>query len=138
MKPLSVALAALIVAPIATLPVVLPVSSADAATSWGHASAPDQTIRSGCRDYRFHYDVTAPGDEWMAELTLVNPHGRQVSTRTYESAAEKRTGTGTFELCEPTTSPGRYRIKMKVTSYDDRASSARQVAPGTFRLTSKR
>lgn len=130
----AVLLAALIAFPTATLSA----APAGATTSWGRASAPDQTIKAGCRDYRFHYEVTAPGEEWMAELTLVNPRGRKVSTRTYESAAERRAGTGSFELCQPTTTPGRYKITMKVTSYDDRASSARKVAPAAFRLTARR
>lgn len=133
-----VATVALVTA-VGALTVAVPAPAADAAeAAWGHASAPTQKIKPGCRDYRFHYDVTVPGDEWMAEITLVDPRGGKVSTRTYESSTYASSGAGTFRLCKPTTRPGRYRIDMLVTSYDDRAVSARHVAPSTFRLVARR
>lgn len=118
--------------------VLVGAGAAGADSSWGRASAPDQTIKSGCRDYRFHYDVTAPGEAWMAELTLVNPHGRKVSALTYRSEEEPRSGAGSFNLCRATTSPGRYRIALKVTSYDARAEDVQRAAPATFRLLARR
>ena len=138
-------LVAVLAAPIALVAAAGALSVAGAAApaaaaeaSWGRTAAPTQTIRAGCRDYRFHYDVTVPGDAWMTEITLVNPRGKKVATRTYDSEAYAPSGTGTFELCQPTTAPGRYRITMKVTSYDDRAVSARRADPSALRLVARR
>ena len=139
MKRLAVVLAALIAVIAAAVGVSTTVAApAGAASSWGRVSAPDQTIKAGCHGYRFHYDVTAPGDAWMAEFTLLNPNGRKVSSHTFESAAEKPSGTSTFDLCTDLTIPGRYQIKMKVTSYDYRAASTQQGQPDAFRLKARR
>ncbi|CAN5662851.1 hypothetical protein BH11ACT8_BH11ACT8_35880 [soil metagenome] len=112
-------------------------AGAASSSRWGQAAAKDQTIKRGCRDYPFHYRINAPGDAWMAEMTLVNPNGRKVGTHTFESAEDRASDRATFELCKATTRPGRYRIAMKVTSYDARTASTRRAKPATFRLEAR-
>ena len=133
MKNLTAALLAslALVAATLSLPGAAP---AGAEASWGQVTARKQTIKKGCRDYRYSYRISVPGDAWMAEDTLVSPNGRKVATCTYDSDTRPDAGTGTWELCSATTKPGRYRIRLKVTSYDGYAVDERRTEVRRFRL----
>lgn len=111
-------------------------SGADSASSWGTAVAKRQELRSGCRGYKFTYRIDAPGDDWMAEISLVNPAGETLAAHSYKgSAGDPRSATRRFRFCDASTTPGRHKITLKVTSYDARTESSRRSDPTRFRLT---
>jgi len=117
--------------------VVGALSRGDDATSsgWGKATAAKQRLRDGCRGYPFRYVVDVPGDAWMAEITLVNPRGREIASRTYQSTNDPARAKRRFRFCDVSTEPGRHSIRMLVTSYDYRAEHERRSDPTIFRLT---
>lgn len=114
---------------------VLPLTQQPTRTpSYGRATAPDQRLRPGCHDYRFHYRITAPGDGWMAEIVLINPGGRRIVNETFVSGQHPREASRTWTVCDTVTRPGRHTIELRVTNYDGRQESE-QVRTSAFRLT---
>ena len=110
--------------------------AAERTSSYGSTLAKRQTLRSGCHAYRFRYRVNAPGDDWMAELTLVSPDGDNLASHTYKrSAGDPRRASRRFRFCDVSTTPGRHKIRMRVTAYDGFAESSRRSAPTRFMLT---
>jgi hypothetical protein len=105
-------------------------------SAYGSSAAERQTLRAGCHGYRFRYRVDAPGDDWMAELTLVSPSGDALASHTFkQSAGDPRRATRRFRFCDVSTTPGRHTITMLVTAYDYRDESRRRSEPTRFRLT---
>src|SRR3954453_4672975 len=39
----------------------------------GRTGAPDGTLRSGCHNYRYHYVVATPTNDWTLETFLKDP-----------------------------------------------------------------
>lgn len=113
-------------------------SGAESTASYGATSAQRQVLRSGCRTYAFKYRITAPGNDWMAEISLISPSGVSLSSHTFKkSAGDARKDTRRFRLCDASTEPGRHTITMKVTSYDTRTEDTRRSTPTRFRLTNR-
>lgn len=111
-------------------------AAADETSSWGGTSAKHQKLRSGCRGYRFTYRIRVPGDDWMAEISLISPAGDSLASHTFKrSAGDPRRDTRRFRVCDVSTTPGRHTIRMRVTSYDYRDEVTRRSAPTRFRLT---
>ena len=111
-------------------------AGADRAASYGSTDAKRQRLRSGCRAYTFRYRITAPGDDWMAEISVAGPDGKSLAAHAYKgSAGDPRRAKRRFRFCEASTTPGRHTITMRVTSYDSYAEDTRRSAPTRFRLT---
>jgi len=104
--------------------------------TFGSSSAKAQQLKQGCRSYRFRYRITAPGEDWMAELTLVSPSGAALASHTFKrSAGDPARDTRRFRVCSASTTPGRHTITMLVTSYGYRDETSRRSEPTHFRLT---
>ncbi|WP_134742446.1 hypothetical protein [Nocardioides sp. 503] len=104
--------------------------------TWGRVRAPDQTLRRGCRSYRFAYRVTPPGTAWTAEVRVLSPRGRAVASRTFVSESDPAAAVRRFRVCRAAVAPGRFTLRMLVTSYAgtfDQGSKA-HVRPTHFRL----
>jgi hypothetical protein len=106
---------------------------------WGRARAPDQVLRRGCNKYRFRYRVNPPaGEDWLAEIFLVNPDGTALGYQAYQTDTpdpDPRVGRGRFTICKNSTRFGRHKLRMKVTWYDrEDAPHPGWVRPTYFRL----
>ncbi|WP_193613187.1 hypothetical protein [Nocardioides lijunqiniae] len=125
-----------LVAPSSAATATAPRTTTGYEPTWGRTSAPNQTLRRGCRNYRLSYRVTPPGSRWTAELRVLSPRGRSVAARTLVSEKDAAAGVRRFQLCRATVAPGRFTIRMLVTSYADRYDdgSVARVAPSHFRL----
>lgn len=111
-------------------------AGAEASTSYGSTLAKRQTLRSGCHAYRFRYRVTAPGDDWMAEISVISPDGDSLASHAYKgSADDPRKASRRFRFCDASTTPGRHTITMRVTSYDSFAEDTQRSDLTRFRLT---
>ena len=52
--------------------VLLGVLPAGATTAkYGHTGARDRPLRDGCHDYRYHYVIKTPTNDWTLETFLV-------------------------------------------------------------------
>lgn len=103
--------------------------------TWGSTKAPNQVLRRGCAPYRYRYTVTAPTDEWAAEIFLVGPRGKGIASAAFDAGANRARSKAVFRLCAPSLRVGRYTIRMKITWQDGFDQSAGFVRPSTFRLT---
>lgn len=111
-------------------------TGADATSSYGSTLAKRQTLRSGCHAYRFRYRITAPGSDWLAEISLVSPDGDSLAAHSFKgSAGDPRRASRRFRFCDVSTTPGRHTITMRVTSYEVFAENTRRSAATTFRIS---
>ncbi|HWJ82202.1 MAG TPA: hypothetical protein VNS55_08195 [Nocardioides sp.] len=125
------------------LPVPAVVPAADAVTyhHWGRAAAPDQVLRRGCRNYRYHYRVNAPTNSWLVEIFLVSPTGKGLGYQVLNSqdGVDPPKGRRHFRVCRSSTVPGRHKLRMKVTWYYpsdlEHTPHTGWVRPTYFRLT---
>ena len=132
MTPVTRSLLALLVATL----VVLSSGPAEAG-SVGHTWAPDGTLRSGCHNYRYHYVIKTPTNDWTLETFLVDPTGDTLASGTFISGTDPRRGPGRFRFCRYSTRPGTFTIRAKVHWYSGPGSEEhrRWFKPSTFRLT---
>lgn len=92
---------------------------------YGRTWRKDGTLRQGCHGYRFAYRVRPAAvldgadDDWAAEFFLVDPRGRGLGTVAKDSDIDPRRGSARFRVCRETTRPGRFRIRGKLSVYDD-------------------
>ena len=101
---------------------------------WGKTRAPDQVLRRGCRYYKYRYAVNPPGPDWTAEIFLVEPGGDILSNAVYFPASDPATATRYWRICRSSTTPGRFKMRMKVTWYDNYDQHIGWVKPGYFWL----
>src|SRR3954451_13996272 len=52
-------------------------------SDYGHTSARDGVLRSGCHDYRYRYVVTPPTGDWTVETFLLDRTGDSIASGTY-------------------------------------------------------
>lgn len=107
---------------------------------WGSTRAPDQILRQGCRNYAYAYTINPPDSDWSAELTLLGPSRATVASATFFSDSDPTRAVAKFRFCRAATQPGRFKIRMKVTTYADDYDLGTHgfVKPGYFRLTRPR
>ena len=102
-----------------------PVSAGD--SDYGRTWRKDGTLRQGCHSYRFNYRVRpaavleGANDDWAAEFFLVDPRGRGLGSVAKDSDIDPRRGHGKIRVCRETTRPGRFKIRGKLSVYDDGA-----------------
>lgn len=102
---------------------------------WGSTRAPDQVLRAGCRNYRFSYRINTPNDEWQAEVFFTDPKGRAIAHKIFDAGSDPRADTRTFRTCRPSTTPGRFKIRMRVAYTEGYERHLAFVDPSFFRLT---
>ncbi|WP_341927222.1 hypothetical protein [Nocardioides psychrotolerans] len=108
------------------------------AASWGSTKAPDQVLRKGCRDYRFFYKITTPNNEWQAEMFITDPKRRPIASVLADAGSQPRQGILSFRTCRASTTPGRFKIRMRVTYTEGYEKHVGFVKPSYFRLVSPR
>ncbi|MDP2771975.1 MAG: hypothetical protein Q8O61_00340 [Nocardioides sp.] len=102
---------------------------------WGRTRAPDQVLRKGCRLYKYHYAVKPPSADWTAEVFLIEPGGNTLAHAVYSPDSDPAVGNRHWRICRPTTTPGRFRMRMKIVWYDNFDGHVGWVRPSYFRLT---
>ena len=102
---------------------------------WGRTRAPDQVLRKGCRYYKYHYAVKPPSADWTAEIFLIEPGGNTLAHAVYSPDSDPAVGNRHWRICRATTTPGRFRMRMKIVWYDNYDGHVGWVRPSYFRLT---
>lgn len=114
--------------------ILLAATPASAARSYGHTGSADRKLRDGCHNYRYHYVIKTPTNDWTLETFLVDPTGDTIASGTFIAGTDPRRGPGWFRFCRYSTRPGTFTIRAKVHWYDD-SEHKRWFKPSTFRLT---
>lgn len=114
---------------------VVPAGPGLANTSkYGHTGSPDRVLRHGCHNYRYHYVVKAPTNDWTLETFLVDPRREKLSSGAFASESDPRRGHGHWRICHTTTRPGTFKIKAKLTWYNGYDGHKVWFKPSYFRL----
>lgn len=101
---------------------------------WGRTSAKDGALRFGCHFYKYRYVIDPPTNDWAAETFLVDPTGDKLASGALDTDSDPATGRAHFRFCSPSTIPGKFTIKMKITYNDGFDINHGWVKPSTFRL----
>lgn len=137
-RPIPAALAAAALTLGATL-APTPPAAAYEHRDWGSTGAPDRPLRSGCHGYNYHYVVDPPSDDWAAEIFLVDPRGVKLASGAIDVDSDPARGQRSWTICGPSTVPGRFTIKMRVTWQTSITEIHKGwVEPSHFRLYRKR
>jgi hypothetical protein len=102
---------------------------------YGHTSARDGTLRSGCHNYRYRYVVTPPTDDWTLETYLVDRTGEGIASGTYFSDSDPARNRPIFRFCRYSTYAGRFTIRAKLHWYDGSVGHRVWLKPSHFRLS---
>lgn len=97
---------------------LLVAAPASANTSeYGHTGARDRVLRPSCHNYRYHFVVKAPTNDWTLETFLIDPTGDTLASGAFSSESEDNRDHGHFRICQFNTRPGRFAIRAKLTWY---------------------
>jgi hypothetical protein len=108
-------------------------TSAD--SEYGRTAAVDGTLRKGCHNYGYRYEVTAPTNDWSLETFLRGPRGEGVASGTFLADSDPRAQQARFRLCRYATRPGRFTIRALLHWYGDDGEEHRVwLEPTRFRL----
>jgi hypothetical protein len=120
---------------------VLPPPAQAGDVDHGRVWRKDGRLQPGCHLYRFQYRVRplavdpTNDDDWALEVFLSDRRGRGLGAVAKDSAIDPRRGAGTFRLCRQTTVPGKFKLRGKLSVYDDgELVEETWVKPGFFRL----
>jgi len=107
-----------------------------ASDSWGKVSSKNHTLQRGCHRYTYRYEITAPTDDWSAEVFIIGPDGTGLASGIIDTNADPDRGKKKYKLCSPSTTVGRHKIRMKVTyNPGPRMVADGYVKPAKFRFT---
>jgi hypothetical protein len=104
-------------------------------SSPGHTRAADGRLRSGCHNYRYHYVVATPTDDWTLETFLVDRTGETIASGALLSDSDPRRGGARFRFCRYSTRAGEFTIRAKVHWYNGSEEHEAFFKPSHFRLT---
>ncbi|MDN4163559.1 hypothetical protein [Nocardioides abyssi] len=102
--------------------------------SWGKTAAPNGVLAKGCKKYPYRYKLTLPTDDWEVDLVIKDRRGNKVASAYLLSDSEQPQGKRWFRLCGPTTVPGKFVIRAKVSSWDGWEEDERRLPNSSFRL----
>ncbi len=107
-----------------------------AAETLGSTSARNQVLHQGCHKYPFSYRVNPPRETttWSAEIFLIGPRGNGLASAYLLSPEDATRGKLAWRLCRASITPGKYKMRMKVTFIDTYDVDTARVKPTTFRL----
>ncbi len=105
----------------------------------GTLTARNGRLRRGCHRYGYRYSVYSPYGDWMLELKVVDPRGKAVHAMTFMSIRGPEAGPVRYTLCRRGTRPGKFRVRGKLTWYDDPSvPNVVNLPPAVFRLRKPR
>ncbi len=102
---------------------------------WGTTDGKNAVLKFGCHNYKYIYKVTPPTKEWTAEIFLDDPTGETLASAAFDNYVDPKRGKAFWRICKPSTEPGRFKIRMKVTAYTSSQDyRAAWTKPTFFRL----
>ncbi|MBU1801906.1 hypothetical protein [Nocardioides sp.] len=122
---------------VASLLVMISPGQSDAGRSfkpYGSISSKNFVLKRGCHTYFYRYEITPPTEEWDAEVFIVSPDGTGLASDVIFSAVDKKRGRNSYEVCRPSTTYGKHKLKMKVTFNRGREVFDGFVKPSSFRF----
>ena len=109
-------------------------SSGAAYEPWGGTSAKDQFLKRSCAHYPYRYRIDPPVDDWAAEIFLSGPNGVPIASAALDIDSDPAVGKEHWRLCLSSITPGRYKMRMKITYLDGYEKFEGFVKPSYFRL----
>ena len=88
-----------------------------------------------CAHYAYRYRIKPPINDWAAETFLIGPNGVPLSSGALDVGSDPAVGKEHFRLCKASITPGRYKIRMKITYLDGYDKFEGFVKPSYFRIT---
>lgn len=121
------------------LPTLFPTPTATPTSTEPPASAtvssPDGRLRKGCKRYLMTYEIIAPSEEWVLEVSVVDRTGSGLASFALIGGTEPKAGKDDFRICRWATVPGKFRIRAKLSWYDNVGQETVVRAPvAKFRL----
>jgi hypothetical protein len=103
----------------------------------GVTRARNQVLHPGCHGYAYSYKITPPAytSTWSAEIFLTGPKGARVGSVYLLSPADPASGKRVWRMCRASIIPGKYTMKMRVTTIDIYDLQTTWVQPTTFRIS---
>jgi hypothetical protein len=103
---------------------------------WGKTRAPDQVLKKGCNNYRYHYRLTPPEGTWALETFIKGPRGKRLASGAFSSDFDPNRDWARFRICKATTRVGRFTIKAKVSVQNGPVEYTEGwLEPSHFRMT---
>lgn len=88
-------------------------SAAPKRHEWGRITAPDGVLRPGCHRYTYRWDLHPPQGDWAVEIFVIRK-GKRVASQGHLVGQDPLRGQGHYKLCRPTSAPGQYVIRGKL------------------------
>lgn len=115
-----------------------PASAAPKRHEWGRITAPDGVLRPGCHRYTYTYDLHPPTGDWAVEVFVIH-NGQKVTSQGHLVGQDPLRGQGRYKLCRPTSTPGSWRIRGKLSVQNGPDEYAEGwIQPAFYRLRGKR
>lgn len=92
-------------------------------SDYGRTHAEDGELRSGCHNYPYRYVVTPPKNDWLLETFLDDRTGETVASGMYSSDSDPARNRSHFRFCRYSTYAGKFKIRAKLTWYDDQGGA---------------
>ena len=107
---------------------------------WGKTAAKNGFLKKRCKNYKYSYAITPPEGNWGLELFLRGPKGKPLAHDAKVIGQNPEKGTGTFRFCRPTTRPGVFKIRAKLSVQDEFGNNYREgwLPVTKFRLRNRR
>ncbi len=110
-------------------------SSAGAAYEpWGSTHAKDQVLKPSCAHYPYRYRIDPPDRRLGGRDLPDRAQGRADRERGARRRLRPARSARRWRLCRPSITPGRYKIRMKITYLDGYDKYEGFVKPSYFRL----
>lgn len=102
---------------------------------WGTVTSKNHKLERGCHRYTYRYEITAPNDQWSAEIFFISPDGTGLASNVIDTNSNPDKGRQRVTVCRPSTTFGKHKIRMKVTYTEGRMNIDGRVKPSSFRFT---
>lgn len=105
----------------------------------GQLTMKSRFLKHGCHDYRYRYAVDPPPGDWALEIFLVHKRsGTSVAHGGVVGGQEATSGVRRFRLCRPSTRPGRYVVRGRLSVQDAFDYREWWIRPDHFRFYRRR
>jgi hypothetical protein len=105
---------------------------------WGHLKGHNGVLRTGCHTYHYRYWITPPDGLWAIETFITGPGLKHLAAGAFLDGYDPEHGRGKFILCSPTTHPGRFKIRARLSVQDGQNYVEGWLPPAHFHLRAPR
>lgn len=93
------------------------------------------TLRKGCHQYRYHYKVDSPTEQWALIVRVQDKTGTNLATDAVVWNSDPAKGTSTLRFCRASAKAGRFVIRGRFHYYEGYDEYVGNIKPFYFRLT---